>query len=270
MKILEVQNKMISLGLIEPLSVMYFDKSNNKKYYFDKSDLDIKQYNGGMKPDEYGGIIRLSEFNAQLCEWIVEYWSKEGDTIVDPFAGRVTRAAVTTHLNRIYEGYEISPQTYNRSLEHYQKWNIPATLHLGDGRKMDNTKKESADLILTCPPYFNLERYESVEGQISDRFKYSDFLYDIDLTIRNCKRVLKQGGYGCWVVGDFRNFHRWGGLLSFHSDLIKIIKDNGLQHWDTIVIPSNYSPIIHAVLKSAKAKQYTAKKHEYLIVFKKD
>jgi uncharacterized protein (DUF2336 family) len=59
-------------------------------------------------------------------------------------------------------------------------------------------------------------------------------------------------------------------LLSFHSDLIKIIKDNGLEHWDTIVLPSNYSPIIHAVLKSAKAKQYTAKKHEYLIVFKKE
>ena len=269
MKIQEKQTK-TNRGLIEPLSVMHFDKSNNQKYYFDKSDLDIKQFNSGIKPDKNGGIIRLSEFNAQLCEWIVEYWSKEGDTIVDPFAGRVTRAAVSTHLNRIYEGYEISPQTYNRSLEHYQKHSIPATLHLGDGRKMDNTKKETADLIVTCPPYFNLERYESVEGQISDRFKYNDFLDDIELTIRNCKRVLKQGGYGCWVVGDFRSFHRWGGLLSFHSDLINIIKRVGLKHWDTIVLPSNYSPMIHAVLKSAKAKQFTAKKHEYLIVFKKE
>ena len=254
----------------QPLSVMQFNKTNNERYYFPTSDLDIKQFNSGMSSKQNGGIIRLSEFNAELCKWITDYWSKEGDTIVDPFAGRVTRASVITDMNRNYIGYEISPQTYHRSLEHYTKWNIPALLHLEDGRKMESTKDESADCIITCPPYFNIERYESVEGQISDRFKYSEFLNDIDLTIQNCKRVLKEGGYGCWVVGDFRSFHRWKGLLSFHTDLINLIKKNGLKHWDTIVISSKPSPLIHAVLKSAKAKQFTAKTHEYLIVFKKE
>jgi DNA modification methylase len=255
---------------IEPHSVMHFNKNIKERYYFERSDLDVKQFNAGVNPNSGRGEIRLSEFNWQLCEWITEYWSKEGDVVVDPFAGRVTRGSVISDMGRKYIGYEISPQTYNRSIEHYKKWGIDVELHLGDGRYLAETETDSADCIITCPPYFNVEQYESVEGQLSDRLKYDEFLEDIYLSIQNCKRVLKYGGFGCWVVGDFRNFHRWRGFLSFHSDVINIIKEVGLKHWDTIILPSPPSPIMGAVLKGAKQRRYTAKLHEYLIIFKNE
>ena len=43
-----------------------------------------------------------------------------GDTIVDPFAGRMTRAFVSVSLGRNYYGYGVSPTTVNKVKEEWK------------------------------------------------------------------------------------------------------------------------------------------------------
>jgi DNA modification methylase len=231
--------------------------------YFDDGEIDIRPDGRGIRDEN--GVGKMSEFHAGLCENIVRYWSLKGAKVVDPFAGRVTRATVTTLLNREYYGYEITPNTYNRALKHFEKHNINPTLYKSDGCKLEHTEDEFADLVLTCPPYYNVEQYESCDGQLSDIKGYENFMVKMNECVGNVKRVLKSGGFAVFVVGDFR---RDGGLQNFHGDLINQFKGHGMQHWDTIVM-ENITPFAAMQLYKVNCKRFTSKIHEYVLVFRK-
>jgi DNA modification methylase len=132
-----------------PTSVIKPTNESKKKWkdvaYFNDGEIDVRKTSSG---NDASGLQKMSEFHAGLCENIVKYWSMNGSKIVDPFAGRVTRATVSSILGREYYGYEITPNTYKRALEHFNKHNINPTLYNGDGTLLSETPNEFADLVL--------------------------------------------------------------------------------------------------------------------------
>lgn len=213
---------------------------------------------------EYLPGLRFSEFNPELAEWIVRYWSLEGDLVVDPFAGRATRGVVSLELRRRYEGYEIAPKTFSQSLPKIAERG--GKLACMDGCVMAHTLNESADLLFTCQPYHRLEKYESCYGQLSDVAEYKDFLDRVEVCVKNCQRVMKPGKFLCWVCADWRED---GELKLFHVDSIEIFRRWGFRVHDVIII-ENISPFAPLQAGKVAAKRYTSKTHEYLLVFKKE
>jgi len=222
--------------------------------------------------------LKYSEFNPNVAERIVVYWSEPGDIILDPFGGRATRAIVSTELNRNYIGYEISPETYHLTKnrlkfrdEHFtQNFFQPrgeAKIILGDGCRLEETQNESVDLVMTCPPYHDLEKYEEVEGQLSSIKDYGDFLIKIQECTDNIYRVLKKDKFCAWVCGDWRNQSK-GGFFAFHIDSINCFKNSGFNLWDIVVLQNN-SPFAAKQATKCENQRYTSKIHEYLLVFKK-
>ena len=248
-----------------PLSIIKPTKESKlrwKEAYFSDNEIDIRKTSSGYTED---GIQKMSEFHAGVAENIIRYWSMKGSKVVDPFAGRVTRAVVTTKLDREYHGYEITPNTYKRALTHFDKLNISPNLYKGDGCKLEHTKDNFADLVFTCPPYFNIEQYETCDNQLSDIKDYDTFMDSMGECIKNVKRVLKEGAWAVFVVADFRV---GGELKSFSSDLIQRFKNNDMIHYDTIIM-ENISPFATLTAYQAACKRYTPKTHEYILVFRK-
>jgi hypothetical protein len=214
---------------------------------------------------KYLSGLGFSEFHAGLAETIVRYWSMKGAHIVDPFMGRATRAVVSTMLGRTYEGYEISPTTHQRVTNHVRGLGLEAQLHLADGCTLEHTADNTADLVMTCPPYWNIEEYESVRGQLSDLHTYNSFLQQIGVCGQNIERVLKPGAFAAWVCADFRE---GGKLRPFHADTIRLFESAGLILHDIVVL-KNFSPFAGLQAGKVAAKRYTSKIHEYLLVFRK-
>lgn len=246
-----------------PLSVMEF--TNEPKWssaYFEQD----KEEQRRSEDSKYLPGLGMSEFSSAVCEFMVKYWSMRNSTIIDPFAGRATRAVISTKLKRNYIGYEISPRTYLRSQEHFAKLQIDPQLWLGDGCIMENTQDETAHCCITCPPYWNLEEYESVDNQLSDVSDYNAFLFKIGKCILNVKRVLKPGGFVCWVVGDWRDS---GGYKMFTHDVIEKFRSIGFIPHDTVIIRNN-SPFAAFQAYKCACKRITSKIHETILVFRKD
>ena len=246
-----------------PLSIIKPTKQTKEKWneaYFDDGDIQIRKVSGGAIKE-----LKMSEFHAGIAENIVRYWSLPGAKVVDPFAGRVTRAVVTNRLGREYHGYEITPNTYKRALAHFDKLGISPNLYLSDGTKLFNTPDEFSDLILTCPPYYNIEKYESVDGQLSDSKTYGEFMEMIDVCAENCYRVARPGSFCVWVVADFRD---GGSLIDFHGDTTQSFKKAGWLYHD-IIIMENISPFATLTQYQAACKRYVPKTHEYILVFRK-
>ena len=247
-----------------PLSVIEPDRKSKQKWKDAYLDDGIKEKRRGDAVEYLPGL-GFSEFHAGLAEDILTYWSMDGSVVVDLFAGRATRAYISSKLNRKYYGYDISPTTVNRVKEHLNKHNTSATIYCDDGCKMKQTSDNFADLVMTCPPYHQLEKYESVDGQLSDLGTYEEFLDMIELCGRNINRVLKPGGFCVWVCGDWRE---GGKFRSFHSDTIRLFENAGLNTHD-IIIMKNKSPFAALQVGKVAANRYTSKIHEYILVFRK-
>ena len=248
-----------------PLSVIEPDRKSKKKWKHAYLDDGIEEKRRSDNTEYLPGL-GFSEFHAGLTENILMYWSMDNSVIVDPFAGRLTRAYISSKMGRKYYGYDISPTTVNRVREHLNKHNVSATLYCDDGCKMKQTPDNFADLVMTCPPYHQLEKYESVYGQLSDLKTYQEFLDMIELCGNNINRILKPGGFCVWVCGDWRD---GDSLRIFHSDTIKLFEKVGLITHDVLVM-KNKSPFASMQIGKVAAKRYTSKVHEYILVFRKE
>ena len=255
----------------EPKSFWEYNRGNN----IDKLVDDIKSYDHNkVKQEDFlkaGRGSFLSKFNSEYAKRIIEMWTKEDDFIVDPFAGRSSRPLVSTLLKRNYVGFDV---VYDNLQEAKEQYDI-----LKKGRqlgylKLIHTSSEYmdlhlnggvADMIITCPPYFNIEKYESVDGQLTDIKIYKNFLDIYKTILEKSANILKPGCFFAIVVANFRID---GELYDFCSDTKDILKKH-LTYHDEIILEMSPAKR-HPLYTQAITNLNCLKTHEYCLVFRKE
>jgi len=214
----------------------------------------------------------LSEFNSTVAKNIISFWSKSGDIILDPFSGR-TRVLIGYAMNRAYIGCEISEDVVNHmkqkfeSLNLFEDPNFNVDIINDDCLNIKQYYNIKVDLIFTCPPYWNLEKYEHCKGQLSDINNYETFLNELKKRLDVSIDLLKPEGFMCIVIGDFRKKNNY---ITLHSDLIQLMKNNDkIKIHDVITIQNIPFSTAAFYFGSNKKNIHTTKAHEYLIVWKK-
>ena len=122
-----------------------------------------------------------------------------------------------------------------------------------------------ADMIMTCPPYFNIEKYESADGQLTDIKKYEDFLFIYKFILRKCCNKLKPGGFFAVVLANFRID---GKLYDFCGDTKDILKQE-LDFHDEVILEMSPAKR-HPLYTQAITNLNCLKTHEYCLVFRKE
>jgi DNA modification methylase len=255
----------------EPKSFWEYSRGNN----IDKLVDDIKSYDHNKVAQKdflkQGRGSFLSKFNSEYAKRIIEMWTKEDDFIVDPFAGRSSRPLVSTLLKRNYVGFDV---VYDNLQEAKEQYDI-----LKKGRqlgylKLIHTSSEYmdlhlnggvADMIITCPPYFNIEKYESVDGQLTDIKIYKNFLDIYKTILEKSANILKPGCFFAIVVANFRID---GELYDFCSDTKDILKKH-LTYHDEIILEMSPAKR-HPLYTQAITNLNCLKTHEYCLVFRKE
>lgn len=209
---------------------------------------------------------KLSVFNPALGMEILKVWSKVGDNVIDPFAGR-DRALITNFMERNYHGYEISPKTYKVTTKKITKWkhlnkSYSINYEMGDGVYLLNTPNDTYDFCYSCPPYWNKEKYEPVQGQVSD-MSYVEWICAIERLAKNLKLKLKKNAYAVFVIADIRDK---GQMVSLHTDWIMGFKKAEWALHDIIINKTN--PINVSGINGYLRNRFFMKSHEYLLVFK--
>lgn len=246
-------------------------------------------FQGRAKRDRKGVKSRLSQFHPEVARRCILLWSKEGDTIYDPFTERCPRIITANYLKRHAIGTDICEKFQRHNIKKIFGVEFPPdvkpeeikyegvkngyriALYCCDSRNVPFIANESVDMVFASPPYFTIERYGDEENQLGygkaihgNTPDYNKFLNELKKVAEENYRVLKQGKYLVWAVADIRIGKEF---LSFSSDCINMLKEVGFKHWDTVV----YDVRSKSVLRIGKAVEngYTAKYHEYLLVFKK-
>ena len=105
-----------------------------------------------------------SVFDPVLCELVYHWWSRPGDVVLDPFCGGSVRGVVASWMGRWYYGADLRAEQIeaDRAQSGVASQDCPPLWEQGDARHVHETYPDlEADLIFTCPPYADLERYRA-------------------------------------------------------------------------------------------------------------
>ena len=216
------------------------------------------------------GKISESIFNPVVAIWILNLFGPEKGTVFDPFAGGGCRAIAVAKKGLEYVGIELRQEEVNAIKDRLNRNDCEAKIYCADSKNLKalkggGIKNNSADFLITCPPYYNLETYKGGENDISMAKTYAGFLKGIEETVKESKRILKPGVLSCWVVGFHRD--KYGGLLSIHSDIAAIHKSLGFLHKEEVILNLKNNGSLQRVGNFEKGDKRLIRTHEYLEVF---
>lgn len=211
----------------------------------------------------------ISIFDPVLCELVYSWFSKEDDTILDPFAGGSVRGIVASILKRHYCGIELRQEQVEANIQNASELCKDYTPEwiIGDSCKiLDTLENNSYDMMLSCPPYLNLEVYSNNPDDISN-MKHSDFFNIYSQIINKCYAKLKDNTFAVWVIGEVRN--KDGNYYNFLGDTIKTFINAGFKYYNEIILET---PVGTAALRAAagfKCSRKICKIHQNVLVFLK-
>lgn len=111
------------------------------------------------------------------------------------------------------------------------------TIVNGDSRQMNELKDKSVHLIVTSPPYWQLKDY-GTDNQIGFHDDYETYINHLNLTWKECFRVLHDGCRMCINIGDqFARSVYYGRykIIPIHTEIIKFCEIIGFDFMGSII-----------------------------------
>jgi len=195
------------------------------------------------KKHGYGELTGTSIFNPALTEIIYRWYNIPGGSIFDPFAGGSVRGIVAARLHFPYTGIDLRGEQIEANKENAREVlgdNPPffPDWYAGDSVNMmdilpESKRKSSFDLLFSCPPYGDLEKYSTHPNDISSMAN-DDFITAYTDIIRKSTALLKRDRFAVFVVGDYRDAK--GAYRDFIGITVRIFKECGLSYHSNIII----------------------------------
>ena len=225
-----------------------------------------RQKEGKVKESKEQGT---SIFDPALCEVLYHWFVPKGGTILDPFAGGSVRGIVANYLGFKYTGIDIREEQIKsnreQGLEILEIDNQP-NWYVGDSKEVLNDFNNEFDFVFSCPPYADLEVYSDLEGDISN-MNYENFMKSYEEIIKKSCKLLKSGGFACFVVGEVRD--KKGNYIGFVPDTINAFIKSGMYFYNEAIL---LNPVASASIRANRyftSGKKLVKIHQNVLIFKK-
>ena len=214
-----------------------------------------------------------SIFDPVLCELIYRWFCPPGPapggTILDPFAGGSVRGIVASRIGRQYVGVELRAEQVEANRAQAERIctdPIPVWIE-GDSRDIrDLAKDVQADLVFSCPPYADLERYSDDPRDLSTK-QYAEFRQLYSEIIQATCAMLKPNRFACFVVGDLRD--KAGFYRDFPMHTIEAFESAGLRLYNDAVLVTQLGSLPVRVAGQFTKSRKLGKTHQNVQLFYK-
>lgn len=221
----------------------------------------------------------ISEFDPYLAELMYRWFSREGDIVVDPFAGGCVRGVVASVLGREYHGIDLNREQvianevqFKDLQERYTSLAGCAGWLHGDS-EIALRHTPAADMIFTCPPYYNLEQYTNDPRDLSRQPSYTEFLYKYTKILGNASQRLMPNSFFVIVVSEVREEPRGiekSNFVGLVPDTIHIMRDIcKLHYYNEIIVMNNIGSLPIRAPKYFDQSRKIGRMHQNCLVFYK-
>ena len=271
------RNKMTTDFIVPPFSVL----DAKQGYWQDRKrewiNLGIKSEDGrGENLLNLSPVARLNSggtsiFDPVLCEILIKWFSAKKDIILDPFAGGSVRGIVSSICERNYIGIDISKEQIQANLKqvktlcndkHKPQWIV------GNSLNIKELVKKKANMILSCPPYHDLEKYTDDKKDLSN-LSYKEFCKQYEKIIKQACDLLEDDSFACWVVGEIRHKTGSGHYKNFISNTIKYFQKSGLSYYNEMILVTAVGSLPLRAGRLFRSTRKIGKQHQNILVFLK-
>lgn len=227
----------------------------------------------GQKTDLHltSGNTGTSIFDPTLCELAYRWFAPAKGKILDPFAGGSCRGIIASRLGLRYAGIELRSEQIAANQQQADaicRSGEPRPIWIeGDSlRCLDRFPENGADLIFTCPPYGDLERYSEDPADLStmpiERFDEAMRL----IILKSC-RALAPDRFSIWVCSDYRL--QDGGYALFPSKIRLWHRDAGLRLYNEAILLNAIGSLPIRAGKQFAASRKLGRGHQEILIFLK-
>lgn len=226
---------------------------------------------------------------------LVNFFTKKGMKVLDPFGGVGSTAKACEVNSRICTSIELSPKWHELSIKRLETETGEGTSknHIfinGDScEELKKLETNSFDFMVTSPPYWGIlekqdqkvkkkrvannlaTKYSDDNKDLGNVEDYNEFL---DILVNNvfmeCARVIKNGKYMAIVVSDFRDK---SNFISFHSDLIQKMNNSSVTGGGILklqgvkILIQNHKSLLPYGYPFAYVENIH---HQYVLIFRKE
>lgn len=209
-----------------------------------------------------------SIFDPVLCEISYRWFSPKGGLIVDPFAGGSVRGITAGVLGREYHGVELRAEQVAANYEQAKRLVPDAKINWTVGNSVESLgiPEASADMMLTCPPYWNLEQYSDDKADLSN-MPWEEFCNAYAKVFKNSFLALKENSFAVIVVGEVRDDA--GNYVGLVPETIKVMSDAGFRFYNEAILITAYGSLMLRAGRTFVSSRKLGKTHQNVLVFVK-
>ena len=210
-----------------------------------------------------------SSFDPVLCEICYRWFCPAGGLIFDPFAGGSVRGVIAKLTGHRYTGIDLRREQVDANRENANELGIDAEglrWVCDDSLNMDkHIQDETADMVFTCPPYFDLERYSDDPRDISN-MDYDGFSEIFGEIMTNAARKLKNNRFFVVVLSDVRD--KTGAYRDMTGILKSTLAACGLRLYNDIVLLNVVGSAAFRVRRAMRNRKVVRVHQNVLVFFK--
>ncbi len=224
-------------------------------------------------------------FIPQIPNQLIRRYTKENETVLEPFMGSGTTLFECEKLNRKYIGFDINPEMIeyvNNSMSdgkhkdnfYINDCNSLDALQVDENIENANKKLNSKNVqfVLMHPPYMDIVKFTENKNDLSQIGNIDDFIAQFKIICENSLKHLEKDRYFAVVIGDVYKNSEVIPLSFYCMDMIK--KSFNVKLKGTIIknIEGNRGKLGVGGIWRYRAlnSDYYIFKHEYIFVFKKE
>jgi DNA modification methylase len=208
----------------------------------------------------------VSLLDPVMAEIICRWFGTENCKTFDCFAGDSVFGYVSSYLGNEFTGIELRKEQVQ--LNNERVTGMTAIYIHDDGQNVSkHLNPDSQDLLFSCPPYYNLEKYSDLENDASNQESYEDFLVILENAFKGAISCLKKERFAVIVVGDVRD-KKTGFYYNFIDDVKRIFKQNSMPLYNEIILIETCASTAFRAARYMESRK-VGKVHQNILVFYK-
>lgn len=222
---------------------------------------------GNSEKDVMNNMNGSSILDAVLAELMIKWFTEEGFTTFDPFAGDTVFGFISGYLKRPFEGIELRQEQVDFNQMQCNRENLNCKYICDTSENMDKyIENESKDFIFSCPPYADLEVYSDLKEDLST-MSHEDFFKVYEKILKNTYNKLKNDRFAVIVTSEVRN--KKGEYIRLVPNTINIMVEAGYIYYNDIILMNSVGTLPMRTGRHMNAGRKIGRRHQNVLVFYK-
>lgn len=222
---------------------------------------------GNSEKDVMNNMNGSSILDAVLAELMIKWFTEDGFTTFDPFAGDTVFGFISGYLKRPFEGIELRQEQVDFNQMQCNREKLNCKYICDTSENMDKyIENESKDFIFSCPPYADLEVYSDLKEDLST-MSHEDFFKVYEKVLKNTYNKLKNDRFAVIVTSEVRN--KKGEYIRLVPNTINIMVEAGYIYYNDIILMNSVGTLPMRTGRHMNAGRKIGRRHQNVLVFYK-